>query len=257
MRANVEVGLRTMTQFQRADGSFNYWPGGDNYDTWTSIYAGHFMIEADRLGYAAPGNLKANWLAFQRKAARDWNNGTAEGWTRQQTQLTQAYRLYVLALAKSNEIAAMNRLRDQKDLDLRSKWMLAAAYAHIGQIDAAKAVVKDLETNVPQYMEMYWTYGSDLRDEALIAEALLAMGETARAAAVVQRIGKRLSAESWYSTQSTCFGLMAVARLAEKTQLGKGLSYAITLGGGSQDKFSEKSDQPSDLPTPDGKSSSR
>jgi len=255
MRANVEGGLRKMTQFQRSDGSFNYWPGGDNYDTWTSVYAGHFLIEADRLGYAIPGNLKTNWLAFQRKAARDWNNSTSQGWTRQQTQFTQAYRLYVLALAKSNEIAAMNRLRDQSGLDLRTKWMLAAAYARIGQVDAAKALVKDLETNVPQYTEMYWTYGSDLRDEALIAEALLGMGETARAAAVVQRISKRLSAESWYSTQSTCFGLMAVARLTEKSQLGKGLSYSITLGGKSQDKFSEKAISRTELTIPDGKAS--
>ncbi|MBP6312289.1 MAG: hypothetical protein KA408_08490 [Flavobacteriales bacterium] len=255
LRANVEGGLRKMTQFQRNDGSFNYWPGGDHYDTWTSIYAGHFLIEADRLGYAIPGNLKANWLAFQRKAARDWNNAISQDWTRQQTQFTQAYRLYVLALAKSNEIAAMNRLRDQNNLDLRTKWMLAAAYARIGQVDAAKALVKDLETNVPQYTEMYWTYGSDLRDEALIAEALLGMGETARAAAVVQRISKRLSAESWYSTQSTCFGLMAVARLAEKSQLGKGLSYSITLNGKAQDKFSEKAISRTDLSTPDGRSS--
>ena len=33
---------------------------------------------------------------------------------------------------------------------------------------------------------------------------------------MVQRIAKHLSADDWYSTQSTAFGLMAVARLAEK-----------------------------------------
>ena len=72
-RANVEAALRKMVQFQRGDGGFNYWPGGDHYDTWTSIYAGHFLVEAERAGYAMPGNVKSNWLAFQRKQAREWN----------------------------------------------------------------------------------------------------------------------------------------------------------------------------------------
>lgn len=253
MRANVEAGLRRISTFQRSDGSLNYWPGGDHYDTWTSIYAGHFILEAERLGFAVPGNLKSNWLAFQRRAARNWNNTQADGWTRQNTQFTQAYRLYVLALAQSNELASMNRLRDLPGLDLRTRWMLAAAYARVGQTQAAKALVKDLDTHVPAYTEMYWTYGSDLRDEALIAEALLSMGETAQAAGVVRRISERLSNDGWYSTQSTAFGLMAVARLAEKSQLSKGLSYAYIENGKARDRFSEKAIARTELPTPDGK----
>jgi uncharacterized protein YfaS (alpha-2-macroglobulin family) len=106
---------------------------------------------------------------------------------------------------------------------------------------------------VPAYTEMYWTYGSDLRDEALIAEALLAMGESAQAAGLVQAISKHLSAEEWYSTQSTCFGLMAVARFAEKSQLGKGLSYTFTSAGKTQERFTEKAIARTDLPAPDGK----
>ncbi|HRH39506.1 MAG TPA: alpha-2-macroglobulin family protein, partial [Flavobacteriales bacterium] len=96
MRTNVEAALRKYTQFQRADGGFNYWPGGDYYDNWTSIYAGHFMVEAERNGFHAPGNMKANWIAFQRKQAREWNGVLPTGWDNDGIQLTQAYRLYVL-----------------------------------------------------------------------------------------------------------------------------------------------------------------
>ena len=100
------------------------------------------------------------------------------------------------------------------------------------------------------YTEQYWTYGSDLRDEALIAEALLVMGETSKSVPVIQRIAKRLSSEGWYSTQSTAFGLLAVARLAEKSALGKGMSFTLNVGGKSTERFSEKAISQTELPVP-------
>ncbi|MBK9175740.1 MAG: hypothetical protein IPM46_05260, partial [Flavobacteriales bacterium] len=254
-RANVEAALRKMVQFQRSDGGFNYWPGGDYYDNWTSIYAGHFIVEAERAGYAIPGTVKTNWLAFQRKVARDWSGIVPESWNRHNTQLCQAYRLYVLALGKAQELPAMNRLREQSDLGLQAKWMLAAAYAHVGRKDVAQQLVNGIPTQVPAYTEQSWTYGSDLRDEALIADALIAMGELEKAAPVVQRIAKRLSSGDWWSTQSTAFGLLAVSRLAEKSQLGKGMSFTLTVDGKSTEKFSEKAISRTELPVPDGKRS--
>lgn len=254
MRANVDAALRKMTQFQRTDGGFNYWPGGDYYDNWTSIYAGHFIVEAERQGYHAPGNMKTNWVSFQRKQAREWSGIVPTGWNRYNIQLTQAYRLYVLAIAKAQELPAMNRLREQGDLGQQARWLLAAAYAHIGRKDVAQELVKNIETTVHPYTEQYWTYGSDLRDEALIAEALLVMGETERSVPVIQRIAKRLSSEGWYSTQSTAFGLLAVARLAEKSALGKGMSFTLNVGGKSTERFSEKAISQTELPVPDGKS---
>ena len=253
-RSNVEAALRKLVQFQRSEGSFNYWPGGDHYDTWTSIYAGHFMIEADRKGFNIPGQMKANWLNFQRRMAREWNTSGRDGWDRDHLQLTQAYRLYVLALAKSQEVGAMNRLRE-RSLDLTTRWTLAAAYAAIGRNDAARELIKDLGTHVPPYREQAYTYGSDLRDEALIAEALLNLGELESAGAVIQRISQRLSSEEWYSTQSTAFGLLAVSRLAERTALSKALSFTLTSGGKSEDRASNKAIVRTDLPVPDGRNS--
>ncbi|MBK7945781.1 MAG: hypothetical protein IPJ85_10925 [Flavobacteriales bacterium] len=252
-RANVDAALYKMIQFQRNDGGFNYWPGGDHYDTWTSIYAGHFLVEAERAGHAMPGNVKTTWLSFQRKQAREWNGTVPEGWNRNGTQLTQAYRLYVLALAKAHELPAMNRLREQSDLGHMAKWMLAAAYAHAGRKDVAQQLIDGVPLNVSPYTEQYWTYGSDMRDEAMIADALIAMGEMEKAAPVVARIAKKLSSGEWWSTQSTAFGLLAVSRLAEKSQLGKGMSFTLSIDGKATEKFSEKAISRTDLPVPDGK----
>lgn len=253
LRNNVQGGIHALGAFLRNDGSFNYWPGGDHYDGWTSIYAGHFLVEAERLGYAVPSHLKSSWLAFQKKAAREWTNSARDGWTYEASQLTQAYRLYVLACAGHSDLPAMNRLRERNGLGLQTRWTLAAAYAKAGRQDAARELVKGLDTSVPPYREQAYTYGSNLRDEALIAEALMLMNETARATAVVQRIAQRLSAEGWYSTQSTAFGLMAVARVAEGSKLGKGLSYTLSVNGKAGDRFSSKAISRTDLPVPDGK----
>ncbi len=253
MRSNVEAAIRKIGQFQRGDGHFNYWPGGDHYDNWTSIYAGHFLVEAERQGFQVPSALKNAWLASQRKAARDWTTASRDGWSQERLQMAQSYRLYVLAVAGNAEAGAMNRLREQRDLGLQSRWMLAAAYAHIGRIDAARALVKEMSTSVPAYTEQAQTYGSDLRDEALIVDALMRMGETARAAGVVQRLAKRLSSDGWYSTQSTAFALMAVARLAGPNEQGNGMNYSIAMDGKTDTRVSSKAIARSELATPDGR----
>ena len=67
----------------------------------------------------------------------------------------------------------MNRLRTQKDLDQAAAWMLAAAYALGNRNDAANEIIQKLTTEVKPYQEMSYTYGSDLRDKALILETFL------------------------------------------------------------------------------------
>jgi uncharacterized protein YfaS (alpha-2-macroglobulin family) len=251
MRANVEAAIRKISTFQRSDGAFNYWSGGDHYDTWTSIYAGHFLVEAGKQGYAVPPTMRANWLGHQRKVAREWNGTVADGWVLSNTQLVQAYRLYVLALAGNQEVGAMNRLREQNNLGITARWMLAATYAQIGRTDVSRSLIKELPLSVPAYTEQGNTYGSDLRDAAIVADALVTMGELAKAAGVVQRIGVQLSSDNWYSTQSTAFGLMAVARLAQRSELGKGMSYSVQHAGKTTPYTSSKAIAHKELEKPD------
>lgn len=252
MRSNVEAAINKISRYQRSNGSFNYWSSGDHYDTWTSIYAGHFLVEAQKQGFAVPAAMRANWLAHQRKAAREWNGAVPDAWSNSSVQLVQAYRLYVLALAGSPDMGAMNRLHERKAPAQQASWMLAAAYAIAGRTDVARTIVRDLATSVPSYSDQGNTYGSGLRDEALIAEALMAIGEDGQAAGVVKRIAQQLNNENWYSTQSTAFGLMAVARLAKENGLGKAMEYTLVVDGKSNTTTTNKALAQSDLPVPTG-----
>lgn len=256
MRGNVEAAIRKLQQHLRSDGSFNYWPGGDNYDDWSSIYASHFLVEAERKGFTVPQTMRNAWTSFQRKAARERSQRmqrVPEGWDRGSLQLTQAYRLYVLALANAAELAAMNSLRNEADLGVQARWTLAAAYAIVGRADVARELTERQPTSIPRYRDMAYTYGSDLRDDALVAEALLRMGEVAKAAVVVRTIAQRLGRDEWYSTQSTAFGLMAVARLAERDPLGKGMDFKLTVAGKTEDRHSDRALLRQELPVPDGR----
>jgi hypothetical protein len=125
----------------------------------------------------------------------------------------QAYRLYTLALSGSADIGAMNRLREQQNLQTAEQWRLAAGYHLAGQSSIAAEIAKGLTTGVPKYRELSNTYGSDIRDEAMILEALALMNMTDRIAPLVKLISKALSDSTYVqSTQTTAYALVALAK---------------------------------------------
>lgn len=253
MRANVEAGLRRLRQFQVGSGGFGYWPGERIADDWSSTYVGHFIVEAERQGFTLPAGMKAGWLSYERAAARNWMPDMQHGWSLNASQLAQAYRLYVLALGNAAEAGAMNRLRTTPTLGATARWMLAAAFALNNRKDVARELTAGLATTVAPYNEMAWTYGSDLRDDAIIAEALLRMDDRTTAAVVIKRIAASLSNGGWYSTQSTAWGLLAVSRLAADNTLDKAMHFTLTVDGRTEERMSQKAIARIDLPIPDGK----
>ena len=131
---NVKAALEKLRRFQATNGGFGYWPGDDDSNDWATSYGGHFAIEAQKAGYLPPVGLLDQWTGFQRRRARAWVAG--EG----QAELTQAYRLFTLALAGAPELPAMNQLRERPSLPVAAKWRLAAAYQLAGQPEAARAL---------------------------------------------------------------------------------------------------------------------
>jgi uncharacterized protein YfaS (alpha-2-macroglobulin family) len=252
MRRNVEAGLRRLKQFQRPNGGFAYWPGGSDVSDWGSAYAGHFLVEAERAGFALPPGLKDRWLAYMRVAVRDHAFVEGSGWSEEDRQLTQAYRLYVLALGGTADLGAMNRLRTTPRLALQAKWMLAAGYALTNRKDVARDIITGLATTVSPYSAMAYTYGSDLRDEAIIAEALTRLDDRTGAAIVIKRIAERLGTEDWYSTQTTAWGLLAVSRLA-MDPTARGMQFSLEIDGRTEERASSKGVVRIDLPVPDGR----
>ncbi len=230
---NIKATIDRLKQFQTDNGGFAYWPGENTPDQWSTSYAGHFLLEARKLGYNIPNNLLDRWENFQKKAARMWDPKLKDyGFGDDRShELNQAYRLYTLALADNPEMGAMNRLRETKNLNLAAKWRLAAAYAVAGKPEVAKNLTQNLSRSVTDYRELSYTYGSDLRDEAMILETLVLMGNKSAAAEMVRDVANDLSAEQWLSTQETGFALLAIGKFVGNSEVGKRYTFTYTVGG--------------------------
>ena len=229
---NVKAGLVKLQSFQRPDGGFSYWPGGYESDEWGSNYAGHFLLEAQNNGFFVSDYMLQQWKNYQRGKANNWAPSTTNFYG---GDLTQAYRLYTLALAKSAELGAMNRLREFKYLSDEAKWRLAAAYQLAGQVNTALDLVSGLGYTFPKRNNPGMTYGSDLRDEAMVLETLTLMGKRDKAASLLTSVAAKLSDDDWYSTQTTAYSLIAIAKYCGKNPSGAKILAASNIGGTKTD----------------------
>jgi len=204
INSNINEGIRNLRNFQLADGSFTYWPGARDVSDWGTIYAGHFMVEAKKLGYYVPDRMYNDWLRYLQSSLRS-NEGH---------KMVRVYGAYVLALAGSPVIGAMNLLRENY-LDQMSdteKSLLAGAYRLIGQTDVSDKILEKSGVKVKDYLEFSGSYGSGMRDKAILLEQMTLSGRWQQANLLAEEIALALSRDDWYSTQTTGYMLLALGK---------------------------------------------
>jgi len=226
--ANIKAGIGKLKGFQNTDGGLSYWPGSGDSDEWGTNYAAHFLIESQNTGYTLPVGMFDGIVRFLKNKASNWvpNSNNFYG-----GDLSQAYRLYVLALAKRADIAAMNRLRTFEYLSVAAKWRLAAAYKLAGQGEAATSLIQNLPTEVKPFTQLGGTYGSDVRDQAMILETLTLLGRKAAAGELLQPLAAKLGTDEWYSTQTTAYSLLAIAKFCGANTSSTSLQYTSSING--------------------------
>jgi uncharacterized protein YfaS (alpha-2-macroglobulin family) len=205
VEGHVKAAVEKMAGFQMTNGAFSYWPGQHEGHEWTSAYAGYFLLEAQRFGYHVPQAMLDAWRANQRMMANNFVTGD------DQAQLTQAFRMFALALARDPDLGAMNRLREAEDLPGLAGLVLAAAFHMTGQADAAADLIERTRPEFKPYRDDSVTFGSDFRDMALAVRAYVQAGRPEKARGLLGEITKTLSSDLWLSTHETAFGLMSLA----------------------------------------------
>ena len=226
---NVTKAIERLKMFHARDGGFGYWPGDESSDEWGTTYAGHFIMEAADKGYFVPEDMLKRWKKYQKNKALEWRRVMNKHYS-YDNELIQAYRLYTLALAGAPELGAMNRLREHDNLSVQSKWMLASAYFKAGQPEAAKSLVSTLTTAIKPYQEMSYSYGSDVRDQAIILETLVLLGDKTKAFEMVKIISAKLSNQYWMSTQTIAYSLKSIAQFIATEKRGE-ISYQYSFNG--------------------------
>jgi uncharacterized protein YfaS (alpha-2-macroglobulin family) len=204
---HIKKAIDRLRSFQLATGNFSYWPNGNDSNEWASIYAGHFLVEAQKLGYLLPATLLTDWITYQADASQRWLAGSN---THSQTQ---AYRLNVLALAGKPQMGAMNRLRESGKMSQKARWMLASAYQIAGQPEAANSLTQGLVVDSNQKtINTPETFSSKLGDLGLQLSNLIALDKKQEANQFVEKIAVELNRDDFQSTQGIAWALMAVSR---------------------------------------------
>lgn len=227
VQRNIKSGILRLNGFQVVGGGLSYWPDGGEPDEWGTNYAGNFMLAAQAKGYTLPVGFLDGWKKYQKQKALNWAPNPRRFYG---DDLNQAYRLYLLALASVPELGAMNRLKEFKYLSEEAKWRLAAAYKLVGQPEIALQMINGLSTKVKPYNQLYGTYGSDLRDEAMILETLTLLGQRQKAGMMLQTVAAHLSQDNWYSTQTTAYSLLAVAQYCGQNKTANKLMFNYQSG---------------------------
>ncbi|MGC3980761.1 MAG: MG2 domain-containing protein [Steroidobacteraceae bacterium] len=239
---NIRAGIERLRSFQLANGGFSYWPGAsggfangslEGYTLWATTYASHFLVEAEKAGYTIPTAMRGGMIRYLKSVAQNWS-GSATSTANLGSSLDQAYRLYVLARAGQPELGAMNRLREVNGLQATERWILAAAYQLAGLRDVAKAVAPKDPLAARDYKNgRDYTFGSELRDHAMVLQSLTILGQLDKSQDVVKAISDQLSSDSWYSTQSVAYSLMAMAQLTGASNNGP-FNFVRTVAGKAQ-----------------------
>jgi uncharacterized protein YfaS (alpha-2-macroglobulin family) len=225
IQKNIKAAIRRLNDFQVPNGGLSYWSGYGRADDWGTSYAGHFMLEAKQKGYQLPLTFLSNWLRYQKNTARQWSNQS----TSYNNDIAQAYRLYTLALAQQPELAAMNRLRESKNLSNEAKWRLAAAYALVGKKEVAIELAQTANIDFRPNSYNYRTYGSVFRNRAMALETMVILGDSQQRELAIS-LAKNLSSQRWYSTQETAFALLSMAKMVARNG-GRSIDLMYTSNG--------------------------
>jgi len=211
--ANVAEALRRVAGLQLASGGFSLWPGWNESHPWTSVYAGHFLVEAERAGYPVASHTRDRALAFLGTQVRAKSSYGA-------TELARTvYALYVLARAGQADLGTMDFLEAKHLTAMRpeSKALLAAAYAAVGRQDTVDELVAHLQEVEQVERQTGEIFDSTVRNRALLLMALLdAAPQSPRIPALAERLARDAATDPWWTTQETGFTLLALGQLVHR-----------------------------------------
>lgn len=222
----IQEGITQLSYMRLADGGFAYWPGTQYRQWWAGLYASHFIVEARKAGYYVPSDLYSQAIAHARDVARGKVADTDEE--------DRIYAAFVLGKAGKLETRIVNYLKDVifSKLPAYSRYQLAGALAMAGEMDRARELLPhDIQPNVFE-PETGGHFNSSVRTTAMLLETLLEIDRNnPLAPAVAESLLESLRNDSWYSTQSNAYALMALGMFFKDKETGN-FTGTVSIDGG-------------------------
>lgn len=202
-KAYVEAGVRRI-ESMACETDFTMWPGG-SFPPWNrdvSLYAAHFLFEAEKAGFRLTPAVRARVLGFLRK------------WALCADEEAACYACQVLARIGAPERDRMFRLYDRRtDLTALARARLARAFVSVQDRARAEALMR------------FAVEPQSVKEAAFRVLALLDLDpEDARLPALVQYLGAHRDRTrlDWGTTETNAHALLALGAY--------GLCHPVTPG---------------------------
>lgn len=214
----VMAGVTRLLSMQTPSGGLAYWPGGTEPHGWGTAYATHFLLDAQKVGYAVPQDRLEEILKWMEGEVGRLERGQGErGWYHGPS--TEAYLHYTLALAGRGQKARLQRLVEQlpagRDGEaLERQYMLQAALYLAGDRRYEKELRQPDITPLADERRNNWSFYSDRRRRGFVLSTFQDLfGNDSAGEPLAQRVADGLrQPSSFYNTQEIVWGVTGLGK---------------------------------------------
>jgi uncharacterized protein YfaS (alpha-2-macroglobulin family) len=233
--ANIQEAIRKIKLRQLYNGAITLWDEEKTEHWWASVYAAHFLIEAQKAGYDVDKSLLQPLLNYLNNRLRNRETILYYYNQNQQKKIVPkevAYSLYVLALAARPNVSVMNYYKANTALlALDSRYLLSAAYAVAGDKSKFRELLPGSFSGEESVAQTGGSFYSDIRDESIALNVLIdADPGNAQIPLMSRHIVDKLKQRTWYSTQESAFSFLALGKLARAANKST-VTAAINVNG--------------------------
>ena len=218
-RYNISEAIRKIKLRQLYNGGVTLWDGEGTENWWSSVYAAHFLLEAQRVGYDVDRKVLDGLLNYLNNKLKTRQTILYYYNQKEQKKIAPkevAYSLYVLSLAGKPNVPVMNYYKASPQLlSLDAKYLLSVSYAIAGDKQRFAEILPGSFTGEVSVAQTGGSFYSDIRDEAIALNALLdADAGNAQIGVMAKHVADKLKARSWFSTQECAFSFIALGKIA-------------------------------------------
>lgn len=225
----IKQGIQKIESMQLVNGGFSYWQGSSEESWWGSVYATHFLIEAQKAGYSIDKKILQNALSYLAKRSSEnstytyvtytSNTSTGDYTGRKTIKIANKeiiYGLYVLALAHQPDYASMNYYKNHPELLSKDmKYLLAGAYALTHQRGSIQYLISDKFEPEKTDKQLAYNFDSSVRSDAI---ALSILADINPHHPAIPKLIRRFADDKnnlYWNTQERAFVCLGIGKLSK------------------------------------------
>jgi uncharacterized protein YfaS (alpha-2-macroglobulin family) len=219
--SNILEAIRKIKMRQLYNGAVTLWDNEGTENWWATIYAAHFLIEAQKAGFDVDKSLIGTMLGYINSRLKNRETITYYYNRDQNRKIVPKeviYGLYVLALAGQPNVSVMNYYKANPSLlALDCKYLLSAAYAQAGDKKSFREFLPSQFSGEESVAQTGGSFYSDIRDEALALDVLVDVDPGNPQIGIMARhVQDKLKTRYWYSTQELAFSFLGLGKIAKQ-----------------------------------------